>query len=442
VPDDLKRRPSKPTKRAVRHDARAEPDSTDLPEPESLITRPRRTESVPAPRVKPPLLVDTRGGRVLRPAERTTAREMAETRTAVVAPGAASNELASPPVESGGDFGALRRQFTAIHAELAQTQRKLAALQEERALENERLTDALARQGDLEASVREARDEAAEAADRRTEVDIERLNKLTDDLEKERSTSQWLRSAGEQTTRELADMRVRLTEAEATLAKEREAQTSGATKAAEAIAQAKAEQTKATEAVAQARAEHAKIAEKLTGLEAEHRKAVAALAEARASAKENDARVDEAKRAAAIEAETSIAKLRAEQEAVLSRLTETQARAAADAEEQVREMASRLSSSLEAATTLQTENESLTKLVAFANGRAEAVGKQVNATTEMLAILIRSLETLERSEEQIAKLRDQAATSRHTIADQTVALRLAFSRASDAAIPAVTKPKP
>ncbi len=222
MPDDVKRRSSRPGRR-VRLDARAEPDSAALPEPEAVVVHTRRGQSVPVPRA-PKGGPDSRPGRAQAPAaERPGARASRP-----------SGGLARAAVAAGldsADVVTLRRQVAALQQELSQTQLQLASLEEGQGAEADRLEDALAQMSILEIANRDLEERLAatgrgDEARRREEqrlrdalAEVERrearqvteLMKLTTDLDQERSTSQWLRDAGEKATREVAAFRARAT---------------------------------------------------------------------------------------------------------------------------------------------------------------------------------------------------------------------------------------
>ena len=81
---------------------------------------------------------------------------------------------------------------------------------------------------------------------------------------------------------------------------------------------------------------------------------------------------------------------------------------------------------------LQAEKGFVASALERSEACVQAVGKQVEEMTEALAVMARAFEALAQTDEQMATLREQATTARTTIADQTVALRLSLSHATDA----------
>jgi chromosome segregation ATPase len=472
--DENKRRPS--ASRRARLDTRAEPNSALLPEPESLVTRGRRGGSTP-PRPKPGV------------------------------------EIRGP--ESLSDPAALRRQVSALQQELAQTQHRLAAIQEEREEETDRFSEMLARVTVLESGKREAdaklgREGAGEEglteADRRTAGLLADLAKLKADLEKERETTAWLRTAGEQATREVAAFRARATAPELKavrreveeqaradevkrLTSEQErakeellAAQKAAEREASRAAESAAAEKRADEELAAARsryddlvAEHDRelarlneeSATRIGELEAnltteratldeltaaadtakadlrkEHSKALETAAEA---AKADATRaLDAAKAEHASKLETAredaaraLSQLRSEHSAAVARLSGDHQTKLAEAVKGAEEKATK-AAGVELARTkatvaaLEKEKADLLAARTAAEGRTKAAAKELDATTAMLKALIRSHEVLESGEDQMAKLREEARSARADIADQTIALRLALSRLSDA----------
>jgi len=209
MPDDPKRRTNRPSKRPQRHDSRAEPDSVRLPEPEAVITRARRTSAPPGVRTRPTT-------RIVRPApvpapERLTQPDLVPVRPRLgTLPEAGMREA-----EADVSVVALRKQLAAVQQELAHTKHRLTKEQDERVEETDRLSDMLTRVTRMETNLRAAEERAGRAADgealarEKAAKDLEQLAKVTAELESERTTSQWLRTAGEQTTRELATFRAR-----------------------------------------------------------------------------------------------------------------------------------------------------------------------------------------------------------------------------------------
>jgi len=188
--DEQKRRPSTSSRRA-RVDSRAEPESSSLPEPEAMVTRGRPATQ---PRPKPAIGINGAPRASGFPVERGTPRSV-------------------PPSETG-EAVALRRQLATLQHELVETQHRLAAIQESSEAEADRMSEMLARVAELEAANREAETRlAARASGARANGDSAsaEIAKLTAELEQERATSAWLRTAGEQATREVAAFRARAT---------------------------------------------------------------------------------------------------------------------------------------------------------------------------------------------------------------------------------------
>jgi hypothetical protein len=475
--DENKRRPS--ASRRARLDTRAEPNSAELPAPEALVTRGRRGGSTP-PRPKPG--VEIRGA------------------------------------DSPSDPAALRRQLSALQQELAQTQHRLAAIQEEREEETDRFSEMLARVTVLEAGKREAdaklgREGAGEEglteADRRTAGLLAEVARLKADLEKERETTAWLRTAGEQATREVAAFRARATAPElravrreveeqaradevkrlttelerakeALLAAEKAAEREGSLAAESAAAEKRADEELAAararydRLVAEHDQELAKLKEesssRIEGLELEleterstraelnasaetakadlQKEHAKALETAAAAAKAEVARaLDAAKAEHASKLETAqedaaraLAQLRSEHSAAVGRVAAEHQTKLAEAVKGAEDKATKAAGVELArikATVLSLEKEKADLLAArtSAEARAKTAAKELDATTAMLKALIRSHELLESGEDQMAKLREEARTARADIADQTIALRLALSRVSDAVHP-------
>ncbi len=112
--------------KAPRHDTRAEPDSAALPEPEELVTGRRRIDSTPAPRSLRSSIAPTRG----------SVPDASEVRGSL-RPGATPSE--------SGETASLRRQVAVLQAELTQTQRRLANVQEARIEDGDRIANLVAR---------------------------------------------------------------------------------------------------------------------------------------------------------------------------------------------------------------------------------------------------------------------------------------------------------
>jgi chromosome segregation ATPase len=461
--DDPKRRPSNPSRR-VRHDNRAEPNSTALPEPEAVVTR-RRRDSTPAARPKP---VEARPGRPPNPAEKVTAREIRAPRV---------SDLAE-------ETPAVRLKLEALRVELAQKQHRLDKLLEERDEEADRFSELLAQLSAFGTRQKEAETEIA---------------RLTDELTEERATSAWLRTAGEQATREAAEVRAKArhdsvavkaraeatSEASAALAKREEetqllekeklrleeelglarsrertlteeatnlrADLEDARRLGEALERARADLRDAEAAKARlegdlealridADARVKKLEEELLAAhgdaDAREKAALDDLAAAKRDADVGMMKLEEELAAAAVRSERVKEELRAAHTAETTRLTndyrERTTAAAKDAEGRIRTLSSELQAATTARDAAQKQRDSLAAEAKRAEAKAHASQRELAAATALVSEIVRSLEALANAEEGITKLRGEADASRSVIADRAVALRLALSRATDA----------
>lgn len=413
-----------------RQDVRAERDSSVLPEPESLRLRGGPSESSPTlrDRVSPNSM-----------ASRPTSQAVAA-RTPVVAGRAVVLSL--------------QHQVVTMQHELLHAQQRLTRIQEERVEEADRVSGLLA-----EVNVMGARHREAEDA----------LAKLSADLEQERETSAWLRAAGAQSTREVVESHARVEEDAA----ERTRISAESAVAAEEIARVRRELyvtsdelaaarralvTASTpllaagdEAVelAEARAAAREAIEAAVELERElevaraeaeaRRRIVDDLQEMKSEADARARRLDDELVAAKAVGQRTVDQLRAEHADALARLTkEDQERVTALANEAARRilaMSAELSGAENAMIALRTERDLLTKSLEHAGARARMASGEVGRTTVMLSEVVRALEALAEGEEQTSRIREGTQAARATIADRTVALSVALSRAADATLP-------
>jgi chromosome segregation ATPase len=486
MPDEPKRPPSTSSRR-VRHDTRAEPDSAALPEPEAMATLGRRSDGAPAGSRK--LLV---GGASTRPTRPETAQQVAPRRPRTGAD--ALREPNGPVSEGPGDIASLRRQIATLQQELSQTQRRLSSAQEERNEEADRLSEMLARVTTLEAShldvlavkaelekeretsqwLREAgalatREVAAlrarptlsaleatadpaveQAAAAELTALTEEVTRLKADIETANAMQELARGRETTLRAEVTTATARATAlaselAEATAYAAGQANAALAVKLEEATAEANAAlATKLEEANAQAAAEATTLRTKLEEAQAEAAavalasvtKLEEAKANATAEATASAARHAKALAAANAEAETALGRVREEHAEALARAARDHAAKLADAtkatETRMRALGDELTATMTAMSTLKAQNESFQRAVEHADTRSVAATAQLEQTTATLATLMRSFEALEQTEARIDALREDARTARATFSDQTVTLRVALSRASDA----------
>jgi chemotaxis protein MotB len=453
-----------------------------LPEPEALTTRTRRSNPPPnspnSPRTKPTT-------RIVRPApaERLTQPEIVSVRPRLPA------QPDPPPraTEAEPSVATLRKQLAALQQELTQAQQRLAKEQAERAEDADRMSDMLTRVTRMETIHRAGEERAA-----RTAKDVDQLAKVTADLESEKATSQWLRTAGEQTTRELATFRARERDDDAQTAKRRD-EVAAREQAIVDLAQARADLETALASGDEAKTRVSALEEELATAQAEglhvrgelDEELGAARADAQRAKDDLDASkadaqrtkddldeqlrtskadadrakheldeqlrtsqadaqrtkddLDEQLRASKADAERAREDLEAEHRGALDRAQEEHVRkasdAARDADEQIRTMAENLVKVTREMDGLRTEKEALARDLAQSEARSLATSDHLEPTRQLLSTLDESLRALARSEEQIIPLREQAAGARQAIVDQASALRLALRRIAEAAAP-------
>ena len=334
------------------------------------------------------------------------------------APRAPGLRSGSMPAVDGSEGGMLRRQVAVLQQELALTQHRLATVQEDRIHEADRMSAMLARMSSLEAATRtdatrsappdppdSVRSLALADAERQLAESRTELVKLAKELDDERQTSAWLRAAQEQTTKEVTAFRARATAPD-------------------------------VETPEDLKKEIVRLTDELAASKGALTSAVAAHESDLRSVKAENSALSISFEEAEAEAKQAASRLRDEHAGTIERLeaahTAKLGAVVKDTDEQIRGFASQLAANVALLSTVKQEKASLEDAVLAADGRSRNAERELETTTEMLAILIRSHEALEAGEEQISKLREAARASRLAIADQTVSLRVALSRAADA----------
>jgi len=490
MPDEPKRPPSTSSRR-VRHDTRAEPDSAALPEPEAMATLGRRSDGAPAGSRK--LLV---GGASTRPTRPETAQQVAPRRPrtgadALREPNGPVSEGPGDIASLRRQIATLQQELSQTQRRLSSAQEErneeadrlsemlarvttmeashLDVLAVKAELEKERETSQWLREAGalatrevaalrarptlsaLEATADPAVQQAAAAEltalteeVTRLKTDIETANAMQE-LARGRETT--LRAEVTTATARATALESELAEAtayavgqansalavkleEARAEATAEANAALATKIEEANAQAAAEATTLRTKVEEAQAEAAAVA--LASVTKLEEAKASATAEATASA----ARHEKALAAANAEAETALGRVREEHAEGLARAERDHAAKLVDAtkatETRMRALGDELTATMTAMSTLKAQNESLQRSVEHADTRFVAATAQLEQTTATVATLMRSFEALEQTEARMDALREDARTSRATFSDQTVALRVALSRAADA----------
>jgi chromosome segregation ATPase len=362
--DEPKRHASRSSKRPPRHDARAEPESVRPPPAEAPSSRGRRSDapgssrSGGANRTRP----TTKIVRPAPPTQRVTQPELAPVRVRTVEP-----PVRAPEVDVGP--AALRSKMSGLQQELAQAQQRLAKEREERAEDTDRMSDMLAQLTRAERSAQEG---------------VARIEALTAGLEKARETSQWLRTAGEQTTRELATFQARERN-DATVRASLDEEKAAREQAVAALGEAKAEHQATLEELSLARAEVGATEEMLARAKAELEGANGALTASRDATEA----AESALRTAVLEHEKALRGLKEDHAGELTRReterTEALAVATKDAEEQIRALAERVSGMTREMNALRVERDGFAEKLSQAQAAAARVALARDRVASLLS---------------------------------------------------------